>query len=243
MSRAKHSVRHRRRSLLLAAGLAAALVAAAGVAIAQFGSTDKPGAGSKPTVIASGDASAHSGSHPPSQPSAAPSANPTVSAAAACSAHIRTTEAVLAAARTAAGHWHEHVQARTDLLSGKNSVATTKAIWKRTRLAGPADIAKLKTATDAQVADNGGCAKLSRTAAAGCRQRLTALDWAAAANRAAAADWANHLAMMAAHAAGDFGREHAQDMWVAAWSGAAKNLNAAARADAALAKTSPCHPA
>jgi hypothetical protein len=135
------------------------------------------------------------------------------------------------------------VQARTDLLSGKNSVATTEAIWKRTRLAGPADIAKLKTATDAQVAANGGCAKLSGTAAVGCRQRLRALHWAAAANRAAAADWANHLAMMAAHAAGAFGRQHAQDMWVAAWSGAARNLNSAARADAALAKTPPCHPA
>ena len=43
------------------------------------------------------------------------------------------------AARVAAGHWREHVQARTDLLAGKNTEATTKAIWKRTRLAGPDD--------------------------------------------------------------------------------------------------------
>jgi hypothetical protein len=41
---------------------------------------------------------------------------------------------------------------------------------------------------------------------------------------AAAADWANHLAMMAAHAAGDFGAEHAQAMWVSAWTHAPKNL-------------------
>jgi hypothetical protein len=235
MSRAKHSVHHRRRTLLLAAGVAAALIAAAGVAIAQFGSDDTPGAGSAPT--ATRDSSATS---PSFSPSTAQSQSGAV--AAACATQIRTTEAVLTAARTAAGHWREHVQARTDLLSGKNSEATTKAIWKRTRLAGPADIAKLKSATSGRATANGGCAKLSGTAARACRQRLAALDWAAAANRAAAADWANHLAMMAAHAAGDFGREHAQQMWVAAWTGAARHLNAAARADTTLAKAPPCRP-
>ncbi len=207
---------------------------AAGVAIEQLGSDDTPGAGSAPT--ATSDASAKSPSSP------APTAQGrSTTPAAECATEIRTTEAVVAAARTAAGHWREHVQARTDLLSGKNSVATTKAIWKRTRLAGPADIAKLKTATAAQVTGNDGCAKLSGTAAVACRQRLTALEVAAAKNRAAAGDWANHLAMMAAHAAGDFGAEHAQQMWVAAWMGAAKNLNAAVRADTALAKAPPCH--
>ena len=160
--------------------------------------------------------------------------------AAACAAEIRTTEAVVAAARTAAGHWREHVQARTDLLSGKNPEATTKAIWKRTRLAGPGDIAALNAALTAQAKSVGGCTKLSGSTAAACKKRLTTLDAAATADRAAATDWANHLAMMAEHAAGDFGAEHAQEMWVAAWSQAPRNLNAAARANTALAEAPAC---
>jgi hypothetical protein len=36
--------------------------------------------------------------------------------------------------------------------------------------------------------------------------------------------------MMAAHAAGDFGAEHAQHLWVTAWTNAPRNLNAAHRA-------------
>jgi hypothetical protein len=130
------------------------------------------------------------------------------------------------------------VQARSDLLAGKNSAETTKAIWKRTRLAGPADIATLKAAITAQANADGGCAKLPGA----CSQRLTALDRAATANEAAARDWENHLAAMAAHAAGDFDSDHAQQMWVAAWTAAPKNLNAAAQADAALAAAPACRP-
>jgi hypothetical protein len=134
------------------------------------------------------------------------------------------------------------VAARTDLLAGKNSEAVTRAIWKRTRLAGPADIARLDAALVAQRGSAGGCATLTGTPAAACNHRLTVLQAAATANRAAAADWAEHLAMMAAHAAGDFGAEHAQDLWVAAWSGATRNLNAATRANAALAEAPTCRP-
>lgn len=220
MSKARRAIPRRRRSLFLAVSLVAgAAILAAGVAIAQLGSGDEdtPGVASGPRLQQDVGASS----------------------AAACAAEIRATEAVLVAARTAAGHWREHVQARTDLLAGKNSEATTKAIWKRTRLAGPSDIAALKAATAAQANADGGCADLPSTETA-CRQKSAAMDAAAAAGRAATGDWADHLAMMAAHAAGEFGAEHAQDMWVAAWTGAAKNLNAFARADAALANAPPC---
>ncbi|WP_132156312.1 hypothetical protein [Kribbella antiqua] len=205
------------------AGLVGAVaLVAAGTAIAQLGSDDEPS--SQPSHVAS---------------SPSPSATPTVqSSADACAAEIRTTEAVVTAAHTAAGHWREHVQARTDLLSGKNSEETTKAIWKRTRLAGPTDIATLKAAITAQAKAQGGCAKLPGA----CSQRRTALDRAASANEAAARDWENHLAAMAAHAAGAFDADHAQQMWVAAWTAAPKNLNAAAQADAALAAAPACRP-
>ena len=227
--------------LLVVVGVIAAVLIAAGVAIAQLGSGDKPTSQSPPTA----DHSAHNANQPaPTASASEPVRNVTGRATVdACTAEIRTTEAVVAAARTAAGHWREHVQARTDLLSGKNSEEVTKAIWKRTRLAGPGDIAALHAALTAQARSAGGCAKLTGSTAAACKQRMAVLGRVATADRAAAADWAHHLSMMAAHAAGDFGAEHAQELWVAAWSSAPKNLNAAARANAALATAPVCRPA
>ena len=244
MSRAKRAIHRRRGPLLLVVGVVAAVAVAAGVAIAQWGSTDKQSSQPPPSASHPAHSAIHSLPTTPSASAPAQKAGGGASSAAdACAAQIRTTEAVVAAARTAAEHWREHVQARTDLLNGKNSEAVTKAIWKRTRLAGPGDIAALNAALTAQAKSADGCAKLSGATAAACTKRLTALDAAATADRAAAGDWANHLAMMAAHAAGDFGAEHAQQMWVAAWTHAPKNLNAAARANAILADAPTCRPA
>ncbi|MEV0289610.1 hypothetical protein AB0H36_36255 [Kribbella sp. NPDC050820] len=148
----------------------------------------------------------------------------------------------MTSARIAAGHWREHVQARTDLMAGKNTEETTKAIWKRTRLAGPADVAQLATVTATYDKVVRGCEGLTSPEAVACAQRLTTLQAAAASGRAAAGDWAAHLEMMRAHADGDFGAEHAQEMWVTAWENAARNLNAFARADAALASAPACPP-
>jgi hypothetical protein len=247
MSRAKRALHRRHRPVLLAVGVAAAVTVAAGVAIAQFASPDKPSgqpahSASHPAHTASHSLPTKSSASLPAAGSSPKGGSSASSQADACNAEIRTTEAVVAAARTGAEHWREHVQARTDLLSGKNAEATTKAIWKRTRLAGPSDITALNAALVAQANAAGGCAKLSGAPAAPCKKRLTVLDAAANADRAAAADWANHLAMMAAHAAGDFGAEHAQEMWVSAWTHAPKNLNAAARANAALAAAPACKP-
>lgn len=242
MSRAKRAIHRRRGPLLLVVGVVGAVTVAAGVAIAQLGSPDTPSGQPAPTA----SQPAHNANH---TTTTAPATNsPTVqtgasSAADACATEIRTTEAVVTSAWAAAEHWRQHVQARTDLLSGKNSEEVTKAIWKRTRLAGPADIIALNSAVSAKDKSAGGCAKLSGTTAEACKKRLSALDRAAKADRAAADDWANHLSMMAAHAAGDFGSEHAQDMWVAAWTAAPKNLNAALRANAALTAAPDCKPA
>lgn len=237
MSRAKRAIHRNRRPLLLVVGVVAAVTIAAGVAIAQLGSKDEPSG----QPIPSASHSTHNASQATSAPTPVEQAQ--TSPADACTAEIRTTEAVVTAAWAAAEHWRQHVQARTDLLSGKNSEAVTKAIWKRTRLAGPADIAALNSAVSAKEKAAGGCAKLSGTTAAACQKRLSALEAAAKADRAAAGDWAAHLSMMAAHAAGDFGSEHAQEMWVAAWTAAPKNLDAASRASAALTRAPNCQPA
>jgi hypothetical protein len=229
MSKARRAIHRSRGPLVLALGLSVAVIAAAGVAIAMIGPDDGSPSG-QPSPTASTPAQT------------AKTVQRAVAPADACNAVLAATGAVLTAARTAAGHWREHVAARTDLLAGKNSEAVTREIWKRTRLAGPADIARLDAALVAQRSSAGGCATLTGASAAACNHRLKVLQTAAAANRAAAADWERHLAMMAAHAAGDFGAEHAQHLWVAAWSGATRNLNAAARADTTLVEAPTCRP-
>jgi len=240
MSRAKRAIHRHRRGVWLIGAVGAVVVATAGLAIAQLRSDNTPSERTTPSATQP----AHAASHSVPSVSAAPPQKGAVasSSVAACVTEVRTTEAMLAEARTAADHWHEHVQAQTDLLSGKNSEAATKAIWKRTRLAGPGDIAALNSAVAAHARSVGGCADLPGDAADACQQRLIILDVAATADRAAARDWANHLAAMAAHAAGDFGSEHAQGLWRAAWSGAAANLNRAARANGALSRAPACHP-
>jgi hypothetical protein len=49
--------------------------------------------------------------------------------------------------------------------------------------------------------------------------------------------------MMAAHASGNFGSIHAQQLWIDQWRAAPKNLDAFARAAAALSKAPACAPA
>lgn len=222
----------------LAVGIVAALAAGAWVVIAQAGS----GSGS---ADPSAQIATHSGHEATSTLSTPPATernvvNPSVSA---CAKEIEAAQAVVTAAGNATEHWREHVQARSDLLAGKNSEEQTKAIWKRTRLLGPADKVAVNSAVAARAAAKGGCDGAPGKAAAFCEQRLAALDAAGAADRAAAGDWAAHLQAMADHAAGDFGAEHAQDLWVAAWTAAPRNLDAAARATAALNNAPACKPA
>jgi hypothetical protein len=254
MSRAKRAIPRQHRSILLTVGITAGVVIAGVFAAAQFRSDAGPGANPAPiTTGASGEAGPVASGAPSVTVSQTPTVTPSeqrasttgpgTDAVRACSSEITATEAVVGAARVAATHWREHVQARTDLLATKNTEATTKAIWKRTRLAGPADAANLSAATTAQLQTQGGCTKLAGAAAPACQRRMAALHAAASTGRAAAGDWANHLAMMAAHAAGDFGADHAQHLWVAAWTAAPKNLDAFARADAALTKAPSCKPA
>jgi len=234
MSRARRALPHGKAwgsGLLLAAGFAGVAVAVVAVA-AQFQPEGGQGAGQPPASSTPAVVLSASGAVP--QQSSAPDP------VAACAAELTAVEEVVEAARIAAGHWQEHVRARTDLLAGKNTEATTKAIWKRTRLAGPADVARLETATAEYGDVAGGCKGLTTAEASVCKQRLSALEAAASSGRAASGDWAAHLAMMRAHADGDFGAEHAQEMWVTAWQGAAKNLNSFARANTGLTKAPAC---
>lgn len=238
MVRARRAIPQEHRAVWLAVGIVAALAAAAGVAIAQAGS----GSGSAQPTTQIATHSEHQATPTLSTPPAT-ERNVVNPGAAACAKEVQAAEAVVLVAAAATEHWREHVQARTDLLAGKNSEEQTKAIWKRTRLLGPADKVAVNSAVAKRVATKGGCDEVPGKAAAFCKERLAALDAAGTAGKAAAGDWAAHLQAMAAHAEGDFGAEHAQDLWVAAWTAAPRNLDAAARATAALANAPACKPA
>jgi hypothetical protein len=221
-----------------------ALVVVSFIAFNLFGDNRK--ADSPPSTPPSGT---HVGSHggsssaPANAPDGQRKAIPVPSIPAdPCAAEVAVAEREVSAARVAAGHWREHVQARTALLDGRISQATTKAIWKRTRLAGPGDIRRLAAATAAYQPVRGGCANAPGAAGKACRQRLTALADAVVAGQAVARDWQAHLAMMATHKAGGMDDQHAQTMWVAAWHAAPANLTAFADADATVARTASCRP-
>ena len=175
MSRARHELpRSTGRSRLIAA-VAVISVIAAGLVVRGIRSDDGSGAQQGPAAVR---ASASNVSSVPSTRSSAEPESAARSTGEACATEIAATQAVVDASRVASAHWREHVQARTDLLAGKNSEAATRAIWKRTRLAGPADLAKLGAAVEQQQELDGACAKLTSGAAVACKQRLTALDGA-----------------------------------------------------------------
>lgn len=243
MARARRAGRRRKGPILLTTLVAGAVLVAGAAVVGgavALGNLDlDDSAGSPPaTPTSTSQASPPEPTTDGKNGVAAPSADVD-----ACEAEVDAAETVVQAAEVAAGHWEEHVQARTDLLAGKNTEAETRAIWKRTRLAGPDDFKRLSEAVTAHAPTRGSCAKLTGSVAANCKQRIAALDEAMRTGRGASGDWNAHLDAMAAHAAGDFGAEHAQDLWVQAWQAAPKNLNAFAKARDALAKAPACNPA
>lgn len=228
MAAGKRVARTRTMSLRVAAGVVlTALVAMVGVAWALTAGED-----GSPT---SSD-----------EPKATASANLASAAMVACVAEVEAAEAVVAAARKGIGHWTEHIQAQSDLYSGKNSKKKTAAIFKRTRLAGPAD---QEAYDDARASfgkvhdrDEGSCADLSTGAADAveCSTRMDALQAAMQAAKGGMSDWRSHLKAMADHAAKKFGGTHAQMLWERAYKAAPKNIHAFERADKTLEKTPPC---
>lgn len=164
-----------------------------------------------------------------------------------CAARAAAADAVVAEAAIGVGHWDEHVQARTDLLAGRNTEADTKAIWKRTRLAGPGDLERFNAAVTAYNAAPPCAGADPRTAPAdlraildACTTRTAQGEAATAAAAAAIGDWQSHLNAMAAHAHGDMTAAQAQDQWVEAWEQAPTNIEAFNDARNALQQAPAC---
>lgn len=161
-----------------------------------------------------------------------------------CRREVALTESVLQAAGPGVDHWRQHVQAQTDLTLGRNTEAETKAIWKRTKLPGPSDVAKYQTARSGHKAVDGACkpVKGAETDQAEqlkqCRARLDKVRLALGGADLAMGDWADHLADMRKSAGGHV--HNAQEVWLDTWRAAPPNLEKYTAAMDALAKTKSC---
>lgn len=165
-----------------------------------------------------------------------------------CAGRLAAGDAYVATAGVGIGHWAEHVQARTDMLNGTVGEEEMRAIWKRTRLSGPDDVAQATAALGAYDALPG-CDDLASVEgtpdnvaqqAEACLEREAAMTTAVAASTAGLQDWANHLNAMASHADGEMTASAAQDLWVAAWEAAPVNIGAYDDARALLAAAPAC---
>jgi len=149
----------------------------------------------------------------------------------ACQKRVRAADRVLDEARTGIGHWEAHVDAQRKADHGDISVDARQAIFKATRLKGPADQKRYADAQrdfeqvrdlacgKAEAAD----AKVAATLST-CRERAVAQGPLMRAAAGAMGDWKSHLAAMQrsreAHVA------NAQAIWIAAYRAAPKNINA-----------------
>lgn len=155
-----------------------------------------------------------------------------------CDATVAAAEDVVGAARAGIDHWSRHVQASVDWGAGRITEERKKAIWKRTRLAGPGDLERYDAALDSYTQSAGGCDGAPKTDP--CAQRLTALETSMRAGSGAMGDWERHQAHMASYADGNFGAAHANAMWNKAKREAPVNIGKFADAEAGLAKAPRC---
>jgi len=171
-----------------------------------------------------------------------------VTAVTTCSQEAAAAEGVVAAAKSGVENWASHLQARTDGMSGRISAEQMRAIWKRTRIAGPDDLKRFDVAEKRYAANARTCASTANLAGtsddtvAACRSRVTAGAEAVIAARAAVGDWAAHQAAMQKYAAGSMTAEHAQHAWARAWRAGPPNIAEFRAAVRSLQRTRACVP-
>lgn len=204
-----------------------------GWAAANALSGDDSGGGSAATADSRADsADAPSRGDAGSTPGSFEIAQAARDAVGACASRLDAGADYVEKAGVGIGHWGEHVQARTDMLDGTVGQEDMRAIWKRTRLSGPDDVAQATAALEAyQALPACDLAEVSApehiaAQATTCLARETVLTAAVDAATAGLQDWANHLNAMAAHADGDMTAQAAQDLWVASWEAAPANIGA-----------------
>ncbi|HLL63212.1 MAG TPA: hypothetical protein VK401_09185, partial [Propionibacteriaceae bacterium] len=218
---------------LLAGGVVAALRFWPG-SLTAVGPTTSPAAVSTPSAAVPSTPTTTTATPTPTtsaRPTATPASADAVRALAACQKRVRAADEVLDEARTGIGHWEAHVDAERKARRGDISVDERQAIFKETRLKGPADQKRYADAQrnyerardafcgKAKGADGKVAATLSK-----CRERAVAQGPLMRAAGAAMRDWKSHLADM--QRSREVHLDNAQAVWIAAYRAAPKNINA-----------------
>ncbi|MBO0810451.1 MAG: hypothetical protein J2P23_00230 [Microlunatus sp.] len=161
-----------------------------------------------------------------------------------CTQQVDAAEKVISVATSGIDHWRLHVKAQTDHLNGTISRTQMEAEFKRTKLLGPGDKTAWEAATKAWREDDKACApvagadKQSATTLQVCSTRLTAIETAMPAARAAMGDWFAHQRAMARSAEGL--EADPMGVWMHTYYAAPKNLNAWAAAKRQLDRVPQC---
>ena len=161
-----------------------------------------------------------------------------------CKATVQSRDTVISRAASGIDHWSQHVQAQTEANAGKISVDMMKRSFMRTRLLGPADIARYRDALDAAAEKSDGCstpkaapADIAATLET-CETRLTAQKPVLVAGARGMGDWSSHLAAMRRNKESHV--HNAQQVWVSAWRAAPTHIRAFDRAEGRFAAVAAC---
>ena len=243
MARARRAKPRRSRALMIGL-LVVALLAGAIVAALRLwpGTLTAIGPIPSPAAVTPPPAAEPSSTTPATAPTPSASAEPTptarpasdqaVRAMESCRNRVQAADEVLEQARTGISHWEAHVGAERDAQKGAITVERRQAIFKETRLKGPADQKRYADAQraydragDASCDDKaeGADAKVTATLTA-CRERATAQTPLLKAAAAAMGDWKSHLAAM--QRSREIHVDNAQQIWLDAYRAAPKNLDA-----------------
>ncbi|WP_152361132.1 hypothetical protein [Microlunatus speluncae] len=220
------------------------VLAAAGAGLFVWNSQQQQAGPAEPGAVPSTSSTPSTDGAPSGDASELTGEQQAAKAISSCRREVALAESVLGAAGDGTGHWREHVQAQTDLTLGRNTDAQTKAIFKRSKLAGPSDVAKYQTAKAGYKAESGACKAVKGADEeqtdhlAVCRARLDKVTSALTNADLVMKDWSNHLADMRKSAGGEV--HDAQAVWLDTWRKAPPNLEKYAAAMDTLAKTKSC---
>ncbi len=176
---------------------------------------------------------------------------PTSSTSTGCRAQVAGADAVVEAARVGIDHLETHTGAHQAWVEGRISEEQKSALYKATRLAGPADVARFAAAQKAaQKTAQKTAQRTTRRATAGtqactppqraCAERMETLSAAMTSGRSGMAVWEEHLANMADFAAGKFDSDRAQALWDRTRAEAQKVIASWDKADQAVRQAPRC---
>jgi hypothetical protein len=181
--------------------------------------------------------------------SSAPASDDRASAAAVqCRAEVEAAARALSTARVSVNDWTAHVNAQIRLDNGTFSPAQTDQVFTRTRLAGPARVARFESHEGAWRAASGACRSLDvasepvdvQPAARTCRDLAAVMAADLTAARRTIGEWKQHLTNMQARRSGHMDPSVAGAAWRQAVQQAPVAQRAFQAADALVRAHEPC---